>query len=272
MYKEHPVFKKPEDENVKIWRYMKFNRFESMLRMKTLFFARLDILVDTFEGTLSKVNCDPNLKRKIMSEGKITEHQFQQNLQNLRKHEEIFNREIRKGVAINCWHIKNYETANMWERYKKEKKEIAIQSTYRRLADSFHEDKENEEFIGCVKYIDHEKESHQSDTIHGHINILDPFSCKQKSYEIDKELRVLILKLPIKEMVIDNKTLTKLNCATAFSGNGLLVPVNLDTLIQKVFVSPEAEEWLYELVKSIVEKYEIKKDVIKSSLADDPIF
>ena len=56
MYKEHPVFEKPENENTKIWRYLDFTKFVSLLDKSALFFTRADRLNDPFEGSYSKVN------------------------------------------------------------------------------------------------------------------------------------------------------------------------------------------------------------------------
>ena len=56
MYKEHPAFEKPSDEDIKIWRYIDFTKFVSLLDKQALFFARADRLSDPFEGSYSKAN------------------------------------------------------------------------------------------------------------------------------------------------------------------------------------------------------------------------
>lgn len=56
MYKEHPVFEKPENENAKIWRYIDFTKFVSLLDKSALFFTRADRLGDPFEGSYSRAN------------------------------------------------------------------------------------------------------------------------------------------------------------------------------------------------------------------------
>lgn len=55
MYKLHEAFNTPE-ERKKIWRYMDFTKFASMLEKKELFFARADKLGDPFEGSYPKEN------------------------------------------------------------------------------------------------------------------------------------------------------------------------------------------------------------------------
>ena len=56
MYKEHPVFEKPHDLNIKIWRYLDFTKFASLIDKQALFFSRADCLGDPFEGSYSKAN------------------------------------------------------------------------------------------------------------------------------------------------------------------------------------------------------------------------
>ena len=49
------VFHAPSPTNAKIWRYMDFTQFVSMLEHGGLFFfCRLDYLQDRFEGSLSR--------------------------------------------------------------------------------------------------------------------------------------------------------------------------------------------------------------------------
>jgi hypothetical protein len=51
-YSEHETCLKPANENAKIWRYMDFTKFVSLLEKKALFFCRADKLGDPFEGVI----------------------------------------------------------------------------------------------------------------------------------------------------------------------------------------------------------------------------
>ena len=53
---------------------------------------------------------------------------------------------------------------------------------------------------------------------------------------------------------------------------GKYIPVDLDVLMEKIYISPTAPKWFNELVKSVVEKYNLEKDVLQSSLSDDPVY
>jgi hypothetical protein len=74
MYNEHPIFEKPDNENAKIWRYLDFTKFVSMLEKKALFFVRADKLGDQFEGSFSKANLE--LRPKVYD--KTPERAFRQ--------------------------------------------------------------------------------------------------------------------------------------------------------------------------------------------------
>ncbi|HIH94953.1 TPA: hypothetical protein HA338_13355 [Methanosarcina acetivorans] len=54
--------------------------------------------------------------------------------------------------------------------------------------------------------------------------------------------------------------------------NGIYVPVSLDILIEKIFVSPKAPKWFLDLVRSISIKYGLDKEVIQSDLYNGPLY
>ena len=95
-------------------------------------------------------------------------------------------------------------------------------------------------------------------------NRLLPFLHKRKSFEHEQELRAIIYKLPLKNGAVDD--------SVEVFEDGKYIPVNLDALIQKFYVSPAVPQWFAETVKSIVKKYELNVDVVHSKLADSPVF
>ena len=46
----------------------------------------------------------------------------------------------------------------------------------------------------------------------------------------------------------------------------------MDVLIDKIYVAPQTPDWQLNLVKSIVEKYGLGKEVVRSILDDKPIY
>ena len=56
MYKKNSTFVQPDDEEIKVWRYMDFTKLISLIDSRRLFFARADKLGDSFEGSYPKIN------------------------------------------------------------------------------------------------------------------------------------------------------------------------------------------------------------------------
>jgi hypothetical protein len=246
MYKELPIFKKIADD-IKIWRYIDFAQFVSLLDTKSLHFIRVDRLEDPFEGIYSKANIKraPEVYKDKIS-NKIIEK-----LTAFKKDQIPC---LRACTVINSWHINDHESAALWELYSKKDQGIAIQSTFKRLVDSvknYHEDI----FIGPMDYISYENDWLPEG------NLLYLFFHKRKSFEHEKELRALILRFPVQGNTMDFSKKT-------FEEEGINVPVDLDLLIERIYVSPVAERWFRNLVNSVTSKYNLSKQIQQSSLSE----
>lgn len=221
---------------------MDFTKFVSMLDRRALFFARSDRLGDPFEGSYSKMTVQARPLTMLASDMSL------------------FNEEIRKFVIINSWTMSESESAAMWKLHLVSNKRVAIQSTFKRLAKSF-DSYTQDVFIGQVKYIDYETEYLPED------NVFYPFLHKRRSFEHEHELRAMISSFPSKNLIEFFNDLSK----KAFA-DGEYVDVNLDILVEKIFVSPASPKWFSELVRSIVSKYSLLKEVTQSSLDSSPVF
>jgi hypothetical protein len=251
MYEEHPLFEKPDDENAAIWRYLDFTKFVSLLDRRALFFARADKMPDPFEGSSSKANVRlrPDVYKDMPEKSRdkmLAEWAY-------------LSRESRRFTLLNCWHISENESAAMWKLNLKTDEGVAIRSTFRRLADSLKMCTEYTVHIGKVKYIDYETDWLPEG------NAFYPFLHKRRSFEHERELRAVIQKLPLVEgMGID--------LAQPSPDAGAYVPVDVDLLLETVFVSPAAPAWFHELVSSVVGKYGFNKEVRRSKLGEDPVY
>jgi hypothetical protein len=252
MYEEHSVFERPEDENARIWRYLDFTKFVSVLDREALFFARADVLPDAFEGSHSRANVAlrPILHGGVPAKAKKN---FLDTLTTIY-------REMRRFTFLNCWHLNEHESAAMWRLYLKTEEGVAIQSTFRRLADSFTRCREHTIHIGKVRYIDYDTELMPAE------DIRQPFLHKRKSFEHERELRAVIQEVPHEE----GKGPPWLSPETGEVG--VYVPVDLEVLIERVYVSPTAPEWFSELVASVAKKYQLNKELAQSSLRDGPVY
>lgn len=240
------LFLPPENEATKLWRYMDFTKFVSLLENKGIFFPRADNLGDPFEGSFSIVNL--TLRPLIY------------------KHSDVFPDEARTGelikklrswLVISCWHVNNHESAGMWNLYAKSEEAVCIQSTYQRLRLCLPEKSK----IGLVRYVDYLSEWIPES------NALAPFMYKRKSFEHEKELRAVINLSGISESELG---LSEIKGIPPISG--IWIPTDMNELIEKVYVAPYAPDWFGELIRSVVKTYRLDKPVIKSSLDDEPIF
>lgn len=254
MYKEHQIFEKPRNGNVKIWRYMDFTKFVSMLDKRALFFARADKLPDPFEGSYSKANIEirPKLYKDI-PEFDI----FQKSVQG-------FSKDVRKHVIINSWHMNDCESAAMWRLYLKSDEGVAIQSTFKRLTRSFDNHLTDNIYIGKVKYIDYKTEWLPEG------NLFYPFLHKRRSFKHESELRAIILRFP--STGVPSETPKQIDLTQEIFDLGAYIDVETEVLVENVFVSPTALGWFKDLVKSVMNKYDLRKPVRQSSLAEGPVY
>ncbi|MGB9940258.1 hypothetical protein [Methanosarcina sp.] len=150
------------------------------------------------------------------------------------------------GHFINCWHQNECESGKMWEEYTQKGEGICIKSNIKRLKECFAEDEKHEVKIGTVSYIDY-----STDYLPPDKNMHYIFTHKDKEkcgYE--NEVRAYVL--------MKGREYRDKKC--------ICVPVSLDILIEKIYISPIADEQLLNSVKSITEKYDLKKEIILSDL------
>jgi hypothetical protein len=55
---QHPSFKTPTNQDIRIWRYMDLSKFLAILQKQSLFFPRATLLGDPFEGSSTKLMVD----------------------------------------------------------------------------------------------------------------------------------------------------------------------------------------------------------------------
>ncbi|MDD4439562.1 MAG: DUF2971 domain-containing protein [Tissierellia bacterium] len=248
-YKEHVVFTRPDDLNIKIWRYMDFSKFVSILDTESLFFPRSDKLGDPFEGTYSRAN--RNLRPHIYKDVKNID------FDSVAKTFAEFSAKARMYTQINCWHMNNYESDAMWKLYLKSGEGIAIQSTYSNLVKALEEEKKDI-FIGKVIYLDYSKEWMPDG------NSFSPFVHKQIFFQHENELRAVVQEFPSNNKGID--------WSASHPQDGINIKINVETLIEKVYIAPTSPSWIFDLVSSIIKKYGFNFEVLQSKLSETPVY
>lgn len=157
MYKEHPDISKPNEEI--IWKYLDLWKFEDLLNRKCLFFSRIDVFEDTFEGRSSD---------KLHSLFEI----------------------YKERTYANCWHQNDYESNLMWKVYiedffksPKDSKGIVIQTSFTKLCKCL-KDSKIDQYIGKVTYDNSVLKPEGSTPI--------PYFRKKKEFESEKEIRAIV--------------------------------------------------------------------------------
>lgn len=236
-YFKHPACSIPERLETKIWRYMDFPKFVSLLEEQSLFFSKLSLFDDPYEGYLPRLTKEQFLKIPDNTADKSKAQQIVNTNLALRDN---FTREC---LLVSCWHMSEYENIAMWKSYSIIGKGVAVQSTLKCLMKAFEgvDDLVN---IGSVKYIDYYDDKIKwQNTFHSAL-------CKRKQFDHEKEVRVLVV--------------------SPEGTPGKLIPVDLNILIEKVFVSPKIEHWILELIKKLLVRYGLSKEVVCSDLDRPP--
>lgn len=214
------------DVTQKIWRYMDFAKFISLLANEALFFPCPCRFKDPFEGhrprsdveALSKMLQQPyndgsellkNIKKRYPDKDFNTLDDSQKKLRETAKEGlNIVNRRF----GVSCWHKNEYDTEAMSKLYSNSGQGIAIESTVKRLREAILN--KDHVIIDSVRYLDFDKDP--IDKGHRHYGLFQ----KRKSFEYEKELRATVL------------------LEESDYGNWMFVTCDLNSLINNIHVSP----------------------------------
>jgi len=152
----------------------------------------------------------------------------------------------------------------MWKLYARSNEAVAIQSTYQLLHSCLPENTD----VGQVRYIDYEQDYLAED------HEFRPYMHKRMSFEHERELRAMIyipsddpnryLSIAVKDR--------EARVGEPVGDVGRAVTVNLNALIERVYVAPTSPTWFNDLVLKVMNKYELNKPLINSALDAKPMF
>jgi len=259
-YVAHPHCSPPRsDDPDKIWRYMDFTQFVSLLENDELFFPKADGLDDPFEGSLPKSH-EQNAS-DLDQDPDLFDSSVNWATQLLPKMRKI----CKKYTYLSCWHLNDGESAAMWDLYLKSNQGICIQSTISDVKESI--DTKDDVYISKVNYIDYE--DNKMPEWEGIGNTLLPFIYKRDSFEHEEEVRVIIQDLPWHDQgdtsKITSKNIQKEQLDENSYPSGKTVSVDLDELIGSIRVSPEAEPWIETLTQDVCDTYGLDPDLVVDS-------
>ena len=230
MYVNNPNITLPEDPDTIVWKYLDLSKFLDLLISKKLFMSRSDKFEDQYEGTFSEPTFE-EIKKLSVNNPEFLD----------------FYKSHREKVVVSSWHINEYESFAMWQIFTQNSEGIAIQSTIGRLQKALQTEKEFNQYIGEVNYIDYKKEYIPFD------DMFFPFLFKRKSFQYEREVRIL----------------SDLNDKDIKINDGLKINVDLNQLIEKIYIHPKSENWYKKLVIELVSKLDFDFEIEKSDLESD---
>ncbi len=230
MYLKNPNIKLPDDPDTIVWKYLDLSKFLDLLLSKKLFMSRSDKFEDQYEGTFSEPTYE-EIKKLAVDNPEFLNY--------YKTH--------REKVAISSWHINEYESFAMWQIFTKNNEGLAIQSTIGRLQKAVKPENNFDQYIGEVNYIDYKKEYIPFE------DLFFPFLFKRKSFQYEREVRILS---------DTSKSDIKLN-------DGLKINVDINQLIEKIYIHPKSENWYKKLVIELVERLGFGFEIEKSDLESD---
>lgn len=233
LFMEHLRITSPRSDQP-LWRYMPFNRLKDLVEQRALYFSRADVFDDKFEGIQPGVNMDSGVV-------------------GLR----------REFTFINCWFQGPTESNVMWRSYAPSDG-VLIRTSYRHLHDSLCPFEEPV-YIGKVKYFNYK--TYFSDTRHTgwrplwdrELGSLSLYFCKRLEFVSENEVRAVV-QYPIPDDFEYEPPAER----------GVLVPVNLGDLIERVIANPQADKRFLISLESLLLKHNLRVGVELSSLAGQP--
>lgn len=230
MYVCDEQIKLPKDPDTIVWKYLDLSKFVDLLLTRQLFMSRSDKFEDQHEGTFS----EPTFKEiKKLSED---------NPDFLKTY-----KRQREKVVISSWHLSEFESFAMWQIFTQKQEGLAIQSTVGRLQKAMAAEKAFSQYIGEVHYIDYKREYIPFD------NAFFPFLFKRQSFQYEREVRI-ITDVTDQHITIDN---------------GLKIDVDLEAMIERVFIHPKSENWYKNLVIELVKRLGFDFAIGKSDLESE---
>lgn len=230
MYQENSNSTLPENPDTIVWKYLDLSKFLDLLLSQKLFMSRSDKFEDQYEGTFSEPTFE-EIKKLSENNPEFLDYY----------------KSKREKVIISSWHINEYESFAMWQIFTQNSEGLAIQSTIKRLQNALIPEKNYSQYIGEVNYIDYKKE---------YIPFEDaffPFLFKRKSFQYEREVRI------ISDISSHDITINE----------GFKIDVDINQLIEKIYIHPKSENWYKKLVIELVGKLGFDFEIEKSDLESD---
>lgn len=240
----------PPHGNTILWRYMGLEKFLSLIHSECLHFAHASTLTDRTEITIPPAALAA--QRTQLEQKGLKGRDLEEELIafSLPLHAS------RDGVLLSCWSANRTESYALWKIYLDGSQGgVAIKTTMSRLKRALSRGADevvSRVYIGKVRY------GTEVDPLD-----LTPLSLsltKSQFYEYEREVRLISLQPGRSEGGVPSRLYK----------DGYQVPVDLDTLIESIYLSPFAGGWFEHTFRAVVERMSptLSRRVVTSDVQD----
>lgn len=217
------------DDKSTVWRFMKFEKFCSMLQTGSLFYASLASFEDPHEAILSQ----RYYSLRYWSRFKV--HFPKRELKDI-KLDQNYNRKL---IGANCWNCSDVEPEFFWKIYSDLEFGVAIKSNVKRLK-SAHSNVSKNIYIRNLVYDELTIQNEKEFKDFHRCSALEKAHFKRPHFAQEKEVRCIInLNEPQRGTLVRSEA----------------IKVNLFDLIEEVVFSPKSPKWFHDVVNEIKSKY-----------------
>jgi GTPase SAR1 family protein len=232
-----------------VWRYLTFPKYISLLTYRALWFSKLNILTDQYEGYMPAI-ADAEMLAEFQEWKDKLDPSLHEQIDNMNKRNVEDGREL---LVASCWFLADSDSERMWKEYANGSEGVAIKSTIRALSQFVFCDPRTSH-IGKVQYVDLENYSmshYQANQAH-HRAFL-----KKLEYCHENELRIVTMNFKGPMCVNMDGTLLKPEeyqgaNMNNFENRGLYIQADLTQLIKATVLAPGASTWFELLIKRLV--------------------
>lgn len=255
------------DLDLTVFRYLTFPKFISLLSYQALWFPKLNILRDKFEGGL------PFHAEKNMRKGN---EKWKKTFNSPELHAQIDNwpnTNVSNGkelTVVNCWFLGDSESQEMWSEYVGTSEGVAIKSNIRKLAQYVYAHPDHSQ-IGKVKYINF---AEYTMSTYEASQAWERALLKDDKYSHEQEVRIITFNFKHQGCIsMEGRPYTLEQCSDKnmnnFENLGLYIGINFEKLVDTVILAPKVTDWLENLIRRIFELSKFNIPVKRSKIEGD---
>lgn len=240
-----------------LWRYMSLSKLLQMLESRTIWFTRVDRLIqaDPFEGSIPLryalgAASEEQLEKDAAYEKR---HNYAPgSLERTRAIRLMMHKTERFRTFVSCWHASQSDNDAMWRLYGSEKDgSVCVQTTAARAIKQLPDWVR----IGRVNYKAYDRDVFSTD------NCFSPFFHKRTCFSHENEVRFLI-----------NPAVDTMDTPWNPDALGIPIPFEPDELLLKICVSPASPHWFLGTVTTTVRRLGIRVSVEPAPMSMQPAF